>query len=359
MLTAAKRRVKCALFYHKKSTARDFTPPRLAGTIGDMEKIAAHSRHSLLQHLLQVSKAAPTQAQPTIARPLADAPTAQISVPPALRQLLAQHAPNNQLLPLIQNNTQAAGDLAPALLRTLASQLQLPLASLASPAQLRTLVSSWFATNPVSALTQPPSAQSTNWLQSLRPALLLSLLQQLPATAKNAPPGQLLQQVFAGNAANPGLLTPALLNQLQGSLSQIRLSQVQLADSSALQQPDYYLVFPYQQQGQPRELELLLRRRQQTSSTEEESSEAWLFSLRLVTDRLGAMLVKGRWDGEQVQLRFYTQNDSASRWLSRQLPRLHQRVQAAGIANIDSAAHTGRVPDTLAPQANELIRVRA
>ncbi|MGX5913415.1 flagellar hook-length control protein FliK [Aliidiomarina sp. Khilg15.8] len=324
-----------------------------------MEKIAAHLRHSLLQHLLQVGKSAPAQAQPALTMAPNSAPAAQISVPPALRQLLAQHAPNNQLLPLIQSNNQVAGNLSPALLRTLASQLQLPLATLANPTQLRTLVSNWFATNPVTALTQPPSTQSANWLQSLRPALLLSLLQQLPATAQNAPAGQLLQQVFGGNAATPGLFTPALLNQLQGSLSQIRLSQVQLADSSALQQPDYYLVFPYQQQGQPRELELLLRRRQQTSSTDEESSEAWLFSLRLVTDRLGAMLVKGRWDGEQAQLRFYTQDDSASRWLSRQLPRLHERVQAAGIAHIETAAHTGRVPDTLAPQPNELIRVHA
>lgn len=325
-----------------------------------MEKIAAHLRHSLLQHLLQVGKTAPASTPAGAARPAESAPPAQISVPPALRQLLAQHASNSQLLPLIQINAQASNSASLPLLQTLASQLQLPLSALASPTQLRSLVSSWFATNPVTALTQPPSAQSANWLQSLRPAILLSLLQQLPATAQSAPAGQLLQQVFAGNALTPGLLTPALLNQLQGSLSQIRLSQVQLADSSAAQQPDYYLVFPYQQQGQPRELELLLRRRPQSADdNEEEGRDAWLFSLRLVTDRVGAVLVKGRWDGEQAQLRFYTQDDSASRWLNRQLPRLNERVQAAGIPHIESEAHTGRVPDTLAPQANQLIRVRA
>lgn len=340
-------------------SARDFTPPPAAGTISGMEKIAAQLRHSLLNHLLQVGKAAPATTQPSTTATASSVPTAQISVPPALRQLLAQHAPNSQLLPLIQINAQSSGAAPHALLQTLATQLQLPLSALANPTQLRTLVSSWFATNPVTALTEPPGAQSSNWLQSLRPALLLSLLQQLPGNTRNAPVGQLLNQVFAGNVATPGLLTAPLISQLQGSLSQIRLSQVQLADSSAAQQPDYYLVFPYQQQGQPRDLELLLRRRPQTADDAGATSEAWLFSLRLVTDRLGPMLVKGRWDGEQAQLRFYTQSDSASRWLSQQLPRLHERVQAAGIAHIDSEAHTGRVPDTLAPQAHELIRVRA
>lgn len=340
-------------------SARDFTPRSAAGTISGMEKIAAQLRHSLLNHLLQVGKTNPTAAQPGSAATTSRESTAQISVPPALRQLLAQHAPTSQLLPLIQINAQSSAATPHALLQTLATQLQLPLSALASPTQLRTLVSSWFATNPVTALTEPPGTQSANWLQSLRPALLLSLLQQLPATARNAPVGQLLNQVFAGNAATPGLLTPALISQLQGSLSQIRLSQVQLADSSAAQQPDYYLVFPYQQQGQPRDLELLLRRRPPAAGDSKADRDAWLFSLRLVTDRLGPMLVKGRWDGDLAQLRFYTQNDSASRWLRKQLPRLHERVQAAGIAHIDSEAYTGRVPDTLAPQAHELIRVRA
>lgn len=327
-----------------------------------MDKIVASLRHSLLQQLLLPAKGADKLSGSLSETAKVNHPSShtQLAMPPALRQLLASQQSPAQLIQLLQQMPNQH-----KLLDTLLNQLQLPANKLAQPQQLRQLVSDWFATNPVQQLTQPPASGPANWIQSLSPALLLMLLERLQGNPQAPQVRQLLQNLFASSATPPTTpgaaqsgLMQQLFSQLQGNLSQIRLSQIQLADSSAAQQPDYYLLMPYQSEQQQRQLELLLRKRYQNNEQQEES-EFWLFSMRLQPERLGPVLVKGRWDGEQVQLRFYTSNDTACRWLQQQLPRLNDRLKAQGLHQIDSEAHKGRVPDTLAPQPSELMRVKA
>ncbi|WP_157982825.1 flagellar hook-length control protein FliK [Aliidiomarina minuta] len=327
-----------------------------------MDKIVASLRHSLLQQLLLPAKSAEKLPgiNPEAAKSGSQSSHTQLAMPPALRQLMASQQSPAQLIQLLQQMPNQH-----KLLDTLLSQLQLPANKLAQPQQLRQLVSDWFATNPVQQLTQPPVSSPANWTQSLSPALLLLLLERLQTNQQAPQVRQLLQNLFASTTASaaapgaaPGGLMQQLFSQLQGNLNQIRLSQVQLADSSAAQQPDYYLLMPYESEQQQRQLELLLRKRYQKNE-QEKDTEFWLFSMRLQPERLGPVLVKGRWDGEQVQLRFYTSGDSACRWLQKQLPALNERLKAQGLSQVDSEAHTGRVPETLAPQPAELMRVKA
>lgn len=283
---------------------------------------------------LATSIAAPTMGQTATAA--THASQTQISLPPTLRQLLAQHQQVQQLLPLIQSLPKAQ---TPQMVAEFGALLAADPKSLTSE-QLRTLVSQWFASNPVQMLTSQTNTTPNSWLQALQPMLLLSLQSALSAPLRSA---------------------------LQGALHDIRLSQVLLADSQANQQPDYYLVLPYQLQEQARKVELLLQRRQQQAG--ENLPSYWLFSLRFDTNSAGPILVKGRYEQKPAmestppqpftQLRLYAEGEQQRDAVQRQLRHLHQRLESAGIRNIDSQVHVGRVPSTLAPSPHELVKVGA
>lgn len=359
-----------------------------------MDTSLSNLKQSLLQHLLrnaqghsaenvtaakQAARLSALTAMPGTARSEdAGANQTRITLPPTLRQLFAQHQQVHNLLPTIHNSTVASttsGDSAAMrLVQVFASQLATNPQSL-TPEAIKTLVSQWFSTNPAQALSSAPVASSASWLQSLSPMLLLTLLQRLP----DGPVRQLLSQLFgqqptSANSAQAGA-TPAqsplanllsnggLSNQLQGSLNDIRLSQVLLADSSANQQPDYYLVLPYQLQQHPRHLELLLRKRSRQHDQQQQTY--WLFSMRFETSSAGPILAKGRYQQQQndqpapsAQLRLYTQSEAQRDTVQQHLKRFDSKLKAAGIQHLDSEVHVGRVPETLAPEPHELVKVR-
>lgn len=376
-----------------------------------MDKLSAGLKANLLQHLLRSSQGAGVAdaARATgssariegntlsqlLAANLTPASNTQINLPPALRQLLAEHAQLHQLLPQLrgiqgmlsqpvpgatasqpnaattpqvssQLSMQLLAKLVPALTQQLAGNGQ-PLAA----SHIRSLVSQWFSFHPGQALTAPPPAQNATWLSQLGPLLQWLLVQR----SSNQPLASLLQQATQGSSPRPATSLPAtalasLSSLLLGSMQDIRLSQVHLADTAAQQQPEYYLVLPYQVGDKAHVLEWLLRK--QARAAQQQPPDSWTFSLRFETQRHGPLLVKGSYteaaadnDGAQAltKLRFYLQgeNHSASPKANKQsfeqaLEHFIQRLDKAGIANVKHEVHLGVVPTTLAPSAHELVQ---
>lgn len=312
-------------------------------------------------------------------------PAARINLPPALRQLLTEHAQLHQLLPQLRSmqsqlsqsaplppgsastgtNPQLLSKLLPLLTQQLAMSGQQVTSS-----QVRSFVSQWFAFHPAQALTTPPPAQSTSWPGQLGPLLQWLLVQR----SASQPLANLLQQSTQGLNTNPpagGAPASALMSLgtlLLGSMQDIRLSQVHLADTNAQQQPEYYLVLPYQVGDKDHVLECLLRK--QARAAQSESAEVWTFSLRFETERYGPMLVKGAYSADKAngsqpmtQLRFYLAGDEQHAdnklGFEQALVNFIERLDKAGLTNVKHEVHLGVVPTTLAPTAHELVKTQA
>lgn len=404
-----------------------------------MEKTSANLNNSLVQQLQRMQTDGASSRSAAVANSTVNlapnqassASLAQLNLPPALRQLLTEHGKVQQLLPQLKTlqqtlhsmpNTSLAGlinsplgtdptpqantaqrTLLSALLLTrllpgLIQQLNRSADSL-TPAQLRSLVSQWFSTNPVRALTTPIGTTLANpstgapastpmlsagvlqWLLAQRSGhtgLTQLLSQQLTQQiAQHANQQLALQQGVAtsqtaigagASSLATGQSVNALLNSfattLQGSLQDIRLSQIHLADTSAALQPEYYLVIPYQIGDKPLELEWRLRK--EARKLAQSSVEVWYFTLRLTTQRFGAMLVKGSYQVEDTgdktsqsleagisTLRFYLSDNQGDQReaFTAALQHLRQRLQGVGLNQVEHEVHIGVIPHTLAPAA--------
>lgn len=404
-----------------------------------MEKTSANLNNSLVQQLQRMQTDGASSRSAAVANSTVNlapnqassASLAQLNLPPALRQLLTEHGKVQQLLPQLKTlqqtlhsmpNTSLAGlinsplgtdptpqantaqrTLLSALLLTrllpgLIQQLNRSADSL-TPAQLRSLVSQWFSTNPVRALTTPIGTTLANpstgapastpmlsagvlqWLLAQRSGhtgltqlLSQQLTQQLTQHANQQlalQQGVATSQTAIGAGASSlatGHSVNALLNSfattLQGSLQDIRLSQIHLADTSAALQPEYYLVIPYQIGDKPLELEWRLRK--EARKLAQSSVEVWYFTLRLTTQRFGAMLVKGSYQVEDTgdktsqsleagisTLRFYLSDNQGDQReaFTAALQHLRQRLQGVGLNQVEHEVHIGVIPHTLAPAA--------
>ncbi|RTE86118.1 MULTISPECIES: flagellar hook-length control protein FliK [Gammaproteobacteria] len=285
--------------------------------------------------------------------------TTQLQLPPALRQILAQAQSPADALKSLQAMKLSAE--TPPQLRAIVEQV---LSSAKQTTFNKTTVNQWFGLNVTALLSQPPvpssSTSSNSWLQLMVPLLLVALKQGGAARAegKSTPSnalGNALSQLFgSGNNAQQLLQS---LRELQGAVQQARLSQIQLADSLGRNEPDYFMNIPWHVEDEHRNIELLLQRRKKQRQ-QEEGEDVWLLSLRLNVNRTGPMLARVRWDGTEAQVTIYTDNETATRWLRPHLSHLEQELQNKGINLASLATQTGRIPATLAPDPNQLIRVK-
>lgn len=342
-----------------------------------MEKPIATA--SLLQQLTQQASQAsrPLDAKlvQTAASPAPNmvATDASIRLPLALQQLLAQHGQIHTLLPQLNLMTQGSAHIGPQssfasqVLSAVLPLLQAQFANLGSdikPAQLQQWVSQWFSFNPIRALTQPVDA-SQGLSRGLGLAIQWLLLQRDPASVIARLLGQSLGLANTGatSTQTAAVLPPqwaALAQTMQGSLQDIRLSQVHLADTSAQQHSEYFLVVPYQSGEHTRELEWLLKR--EARKAENQTTELWHFSLKFDTQRYGRMLVKGtvvQAEESPIRaLRFYLDNQHPEptriESFQHHLQQLTQRLNDAGLAGIEPEVYLVPVPDSLAPSPNQL-----
>lgn len=286
--------------------------------------------------------------------------TTQLQLPPALRQILAQVQSPQAALSALQNIQSQSS--TPQELRTIIESI---LNSAKQPVVNKSSVNQWFGMNLTSLLAQPtvatnPASPQQNWLQLAIPLLLITIKQGAASRAegKSQPSNALtsaLTQMF-GAGANAQQLQQTL-RDLQGALQQARLSQIQLADSMSRNEPDYFMSIPWQVEKEFKSIELLMQRRKE-KKTQEDGDDVWLLSLRLHIKRTGPVLARVRWNGEQAKVMIYTDNDAATRWLTPHLSKLETELANKGVSLATLNAQTGRIPATLAPDPNQLIRVK-
>jgi len=340
-----------------------------------MDKLTPAQTQSLLRQLLQappsslLSSGSAQSAQ--VANAYGKGPMAgsslSLQLPPALRQLVAQAQSPAQLLQSL-HTMRDQPDL-PANVRALIQQVLSQAVGTSPQTQITpALVSAWFGLNPASALLQPgallapqTSPQNTLWLQQALPLMLLLLRPQTGAQTKSSPAlAQALGQLFGAagqSTAGLGAGMSQLLRDLQGALQHVRISQVLYADTAARNEPDYFLTLPWQVGDESRMIELLLKKRQQQRE-QEAPEEVWVLSMRLQINRIGPILARVRWNGEKAAIMLYTDNDAASRWLTGKVQRLQEQLVANNIYVHSLEVQTGRIPASLAPDPNQLIRVK-
>lgn len=340
-----------------------------------MDKLSSGQAQALLRQLLQAppssllttgaaSATTTGSYSPSAAAGHSLASSLSLQLPPALRQIVAQaQTPTALLHSLLALKDNA--DLPPQLRAHIQALVQQASSAAEQPKVTPALVSAWFRLNPAAALLQSPqtatpqTATAGFWLQQAMPLLHLLLRPQAGQGRLGNLLTQAVTQLFGQtpNAATLAALGP-MLRDLQGALQHVRLSQVVYADSSARNEPDYYLTLPWQVGEEKRTLELLLKRRQQQQSDAREPEDIWLLSMRLQITRIGPILARVRWNGEQASIMLYTDNDRASRWLNTKVARLQQQLVANEVQVQELAVQTGRIPATLAPEPNQLVRVR-
>jgi len=164
-------------------------------------------------------------------------------------------------------------------------------------------------------------------------------------------------QLLGPAAGQTSAAVGELLRDLQGALQHVRISQVLYADTAARNEPDYFLTLPWQLGDETRMIELLLQKRNHKRE-KNEPEEVWVLSLRLQITRIGPILARVRWNGEQAAIMLYTDNDAASRWLEGKVQRLQNQLVANSIQVHSLDVQTGRIPATLAPDPNQLVRVK-
>lgn len=285
---------------------------------------------------------------------------ASLQVPAALRQIIAQ-AQSPELLLKQLNNLQNSSELTAAQRQWLTQLLQTAFTAQTNTPLSPALVNAWFGFNPVTALlagTQnTTTAHSPFWLQQALPLFLLALQKQGQSPLSPQLTALLQHNMsWFNELGRSSFFTRQLLHELQGALQQVRLSQILYADTASRQEPDYYLTLPWQGQGDVYLIELLLQKRRPPKE-QTEQTELWVLSLRLPIAQIGPVLARARWNGEQAAIKLYTDNDNASDWLRGKVSRLQKQLETRKIPVAHLHVQTGRIPATLAPDPNQLIRV--
>lgn len=332
-----------------------------------MDTLTPAQTKSLLRQLLQAPPSsllttgtAASGKAAAYATAQAGASSLSLQIPPALRQILAQAQSPAQLIQSLQTMRDS-----PDIAQNVRALIGQALASAQQTTITPALVSAWFGLNPATALLQPTAllgaqAAQTNtlWLQQALPLLLFLLRPQAGQTNKATPAlSQALAQLLGPAAGQATTAMGQLLRDLQGALQHVRMSQVLYADTAARNEPDYFLTLPWQLGDETRMIELLLQKRSQKRE-QDEPEEVWVLSLRLQITRIGPILARVRWNGEQAAIMLYTDNDTASRWLEGKVQRLQNQLVANNIQVHSLDVQTGRIPATLAPDPNQLIRVQ-
>lgn len=311
-----------------------------------MKTAPGQAADSLSQHLQALTRHSGNASLKTTSNSLPASQHAQhvlLSTPVALRQLLSEHQSIHRLLPQI--SATSAMWPAPNPVTTLLSTLSASPATLDAP-QLRRLINQWFATHPLHMLTSP-SLQPTSWLQALAPAILFLLRSTLQSRQGTERPASQKAQ----GETSPQSALAASMQHLKGALHSIRLSQIHLAETTALHQPEYYLSLPYQEQSDDTWLELLLRRDNPQQS--EQGEPCWRFTVRLNLLQHGAILVKGKYQTDQLDIRFYSESSVAREKVEQALDYFRQRLQKYGIENPALSVYEGKVPSSLAPYPSQ------
>ncbi len=346
-----------------------------------MDKLTPAQTQSLLRQLLQAppssllstGAAQGSNAANTYGKLPLSGSSLSLQIPPALRQIIAQAQSPAQLLQSLtamRDQPDMAPNIRALITQVLSQALGQAAGSGAQPSVTPALVSAWFGLNPAAALLSPgllgaqASAQSSSqtnalWLQQALPLLLLLLRPQTAGNKTTPNLAQALGQLFGsgGQTAAMGTAMSQLLRDLQGALQQVRMSQVLYADTASRNEPDYFLTLPWQVGEESRLIELLLQKRQQQRD-KEQPEEVWVLSMRLHITRIGPILARVRWNGEKAAIMLYTDNDTASRWLTGKVQHLQNQLVAKNIHVHSLDVQTGRIPASLAPDPNQLIRVK-
>ncbi|MBY6186852.1 hypothetical protein KUV89_09490 [Marinobacter hydrocarbonoclasticus] len=220
--------------------------------------------------------------------------------------------------------------------------------------QLTRLLGQQFGQSQLSQLPLPSLAQLAH------PALLASLMSQVgqfPLSTRLAPPlGPLatLWQRLAGyrgrgERSELGRAVDALSDaERQHALSRITpliddLTQFQQQSQSDPDHPLLYLMLPYGQEREQRQLQLALQHYQES---EQDKEGSWLLSLKFELSN-GELLLKARYRAEHLGIEAIASTSALSEAVSREFDALRQRFTEAGLQIGMMQCRQGEVPKRL------------
>jgi hypothetical protein len=295
----------------------------------------------------------------------------------ALRELIPQQQSAKQVIKLLKATGESANPALRPLLTSLAEQLVKTLpdkSQVPSENMVKQLIQPFVSGQ---AISLQPQVQATNLQQGIEGLVQLLLTAKVTANSQSEIPTSLQQRILQF-VANPIVapntlpqvlrqlgqsnLSSQLLQQIAGILGSQKLARVSFVDSAQQNNPQFFMSFPLNYEGQTRDLEILIKPQADEQQEQEQESTAkgsWQINLRFDLPELGIIMASAVLAGKRLQLDFYTESQSAVRKIAEFTDTLQQRLAVAGLDVEDISAQQGQIPETLQQKQHSLLYVRA
>lgn len=153
-----------------------------------------------------------------------------------------------------------------------------------------------------------------------------------------------------------------ILKNIDKLLSGHQFNKLSNMESQLQGQDNLYYVLPIGDNGQRKDLELLIKREQEKDpKTNKAKSKGtyWALTMKLPVGDIGEILAKAKINGNNLDLDFYTSNDVTKNLVFNFIPVLKKRFEQLGIDMGNCRCQLGKIPEALQQRPYHLFEARA
>ncbi len=152
-----------------------------------------------------------------------------------------------------------------------------------------------------------------------------------------------------------------ILDNIKTLLANHRQHKLTNVDNRLQGQESFYFVLPVNSQNQAPPEVLLKREEPNTNEKDaaETADKVWNFTMKLVIDELGKLLVKSKVSPTTLELNLYASTDTLLNKVTETMPTLLKRLTALGLTVEHSSCQRGKIPETLSDNPYQLFETHA
>ena len=153
-----------------------------------------------------------------------------------------------------------------------------------------------------------------------------------------------------------------ILKSLDKLISAHQFNKLSNMEAQLQGQDTLYYVLPMGENGQRKDVELLIKREQERESGQEKQKikgTYWALTMKLPIGDIGQLLAKAKIAGSDLELDFYTSNEQTKELVFNFIPVLKKRFEQLGIDIGKCACQLGKIPDALQQRPYHLFEARA
>ncbi|UAA38138.1 hypothetical protein KIH87_15810 [Paraneptunicella aestuarii] len=153
-----------------------------------------------------------------------------------------------------------------------------------------------------------------------------------------------------------------ILKNIDKLLSGHQFNKLSNMESQLQGQDSLYYVLPIGDNGQRKDLELLIKREQEKDPKTNKAKVKgtyWALTMKLPVGDIGEILAKAKINGNNLDLDFYTSNDATKILVFNFIPVLKKRFEQLGIDMGNCRCQLGKIPEALQQRPYHLFEARA